>query len=227
MAKYRNVDVRYIEQDVIFNPKWDDVKKQLENITVSILVNNVGGGSAGSSGGAGYFHANSLESHQKVLDFNFGAALGYTSILLPSMVARDKGRILSCSSLGYMFGYHESVYGATKTAVHGLSLTLNNEYYGTGVRAEALVIGLVSTPAIGNMQEDFLGYCVSPELIARNSIEKFGFREVYAPGKMHELMNVASKLMPLPIRSLCARDGYEALISNIQTAKSKPVEKEL
>lgn len=40
--KHPSIDVRYIVQDVVKNPKWDEVEKSIEGLKISVLVNNVG-----------------------------------------------------------------------------------------------------------------------------------------------------------------------------------------
>jgi short-subunit dehydrogenase len=91
MQKYPNVDVKYIVQDVVNDPTWSEVEQQLQGINVSVLVNNVGGGTVGA-GGSSAFHLKNMDDHRRVFDFNFVSALGYTSLLLPAMVERGKGR---------------------------------------------------------------------------------------------------------------------------------------
>ncbi len=116
-----------------------------------------------------------------------------------------------------MFGYQESVYGATKGALHGLTHTINNEYYYAGVRAEALLIGLVSTPAFGNMPTDVWGFISTPELLAPKgegaggklcglltvwaaALDLFGWKEIYPVTLGHAVSYYLGSLLPLKLR---------------------------
>jgi short-subunit dehydrogenase len=50
----------------------------------------------------GNFHTFPAEYHTKILDFNFGSAVAWTHLALPSMIRRGSGRIIMCSSLAYL-----------------------------------------------------------------------------------------------------------------------------
>lgn len=209
VTKFPNVQVKAVVQDVVEAPNWDKVAELVKGLDVTILVNNVGGGSL--DGSFTRIHERTLEYHQKIHNFNFGATIGWSSILLPKMVELKRGRIMSCSSLAYLFGYGESVYGADKGAINSFTLNLNNEYLNDGIRAESLVIGIVSTPAMP-MEADYFGYVESSERIARNALNLFGWKEIYAPGFTHSFFHLIGTSLPTSLRVNAAKDGTENVV---------------
>lgn len=197
---------------------------EIKGLNVSVLVNNVGGGSL--DGGFDHIHERSIDYHQQIHNFNFGAAIGWTSLVLPKMVENGRGRILSSSSLAYLFGHGESVYGADKGAINSFTLTLNNEYYHHGIRAEALIIGIVSTPAMP-METDAFGYVESSERIACNSLNLFGWKEVYAPGFTHSFFHLVGQMVPTGLRANAAKDGTEKVSGFARRGREALNKKEL
>jgi 17beta-estradiol 17-dehydrogenase / very-long-chain 3-oxoacyl-CoA reductase len=222
--RFPTVQVKIIVQDVMDNPNWDQMAESIQGLDISVLVNNVGGGSL--DGGFNKMHERSMTYHQQLHNLNFGAAIGWTSLVLPKMVEKQKGRILSSSSLAYLFGYGGSVYGADKGAINSFTLNLNNEYIEHGIRAESLIIGLVSTPAVPT-PPDFFGYVLSSDLIAENALNLFGWKEIYAPGFAHSFFHLVGTLLPTRARAKAARDGTEEVMSIAQKGREAINKKEL
>ncbi len=182
---------------------------------MSVLVNNIGGGTL--AGQFKFLHEHSLEYHQQVLDFNWGSAFGWTHLLLPRMLNRGGGRVIMCSSLAYLAGYKESVYGASKSGLHGLVRVINNEY--DSIRAETWLIGPVSTPTLSNVQPDGV-YIVSAKAFAASAVNLFGFYEEYAPAIGHAVANVFLQLLPTSARVFFAREGSGPIFKLVENAHS-------
>eukprot|EP01126_Amoeba_proteus_P042696 TRINITY_DN4650_c0_g1_i2.p1 TRINITY_DN4650_c0_g1~~TRINITY_DN4650_c0_g1_i2.p1 ORF type:complete len:304 (+),score=37.00 TRINITY_DN4650_c0_g1_i2:100-1011(+) len=213
-----SVQVRSVVQDVVEAPNWDEMAKLIEDLKITVLINNVGGGSL--DGKMYLMHERSLSYHTKIHDLNFGAALGWTSLVLPKMVLGKKGRIISCSSLGYLFGYGESIYGSDKGALNSLTLSLNNEYINHGVRAESLIIGLVSTPAVP-LEPDLAGYVLDSETVARNALNLFGWKEIYAPGFSHSLFHFMGTILPTQTRAKIVKEGTDSVMEAVRLGRER------
>jgi short-subunit dehydrogenase len=209
-------ECKVIVQDVIGDPNWNAMAAEIAGLDISVLVNNVGGGSP--DGVLSRFHEFSREYLQKVLDFNLGSALSWTHLVVPGMVKRGGGRVIMCSSLAYMGTYKTSVYGASKCAIHGLVYLLNNEYDSV-VRAETWLIGPVSTPALNNAEPDGWFIVSSPDF-ARRALDLFGFYEEYAPALGHAIQHFALKLMPPSLRSRALAAASASVLDSVQKRAS-------
>ena len=185
--------------------------EQLKGLDISVLVNNVGGGSV--EGVVKPLHEYTLEEHDFIQQLNWGAAFGWTYRLLPIMHRRQKGRVLMISSLT-SYACYSGIYSANKLALYGLTRTINNEYL-PAIRAETIHVGLVSTPAVALTSTDQLGVVVSSEYCARQTLASFGFREEYVPTLMHALINWMGETLPIPIRQKLARGGTESLMKSL------------
>ncbi len=222
MRKEHKVQCRVLVQDAVTAPEWPRVAEELQGLNVSVLVNNVGGGTI--SGQFKLLHEHTLSYHQQVLDFNWGSAFAWTHLLLPGMLTRGGGRIIMCSSLAHLAGFKESVYGAAKSAMHGLTHTINNEY--DSIRAETWLIGLVSTPALSDTQPDGL-YIVSSKSFAASAVRLFGFYEIYAPAIGHAASAFFLDFLPVSLRAYFARQGSAPIFKLVEDAHRQQAKKEL
>jgi uncharacterized protein len=111
---------------------WLDVSES--NITVDILINNAGIGVYGE------FQSESLDALKRMQMLNVVALTALTSLALPGMLARKRGKILNLASVvGYQpGGPRMAVYYATKSYVLSFSKGLARELDGSGVSVTAL-----------------------------------------------------------------------------------------
>ena len=83
---------------------------------------------------------------QCVLDINFLAPVALTNALLPGMVERGWGRIVSVSSMGTRsVALRVGAYAASKAALELWTEGMYVDLLGTGVRAQVLVPGTTAT----------------------------------------------------------------------------------
>lgn len=78
--------------------------------------------------------------------------------VLPGMVARGSGSILSISSIAGMryLGYPHLAYNTTKAALIHMTRMIAQEYATHGIRANTVVPGLIDTPRVaGNVASQF------------------------------------------------------------------------
>ncbi|GME41283.1 oxidoreductase [Pantoea agglomerans] len=119
------------------------------DLQIDILVNNAGISHPGSI----------LDADENVIenqvDVNLRAVLHLCRLLVPGMVARDCGHVINITSIAAIYNFGgNSVYHATKAAVHALSRQLRVDCYGKRVRITEICPGRVATDIFGNVSGD-------------------------------------------------------------------------
>jgi len=108
--------------------------------TPDILINNGGIGHLGSV----LEMSDAVE--QKVMDINFWGQVAITKAVLPDMISRGSGKIVSISSLlGHYGTANLAIYAASKHAVLGYFESLREELLDTGVDVLLVSPGFVKT----------------------------------------------------------------------------------
>lgn len=108
----------------------------------TLLVNNVG-----DFRPAGPFAGSTPQDWQRMYQLNFGHVLSITHALLPTMIERRDGAVLSVSSVEGMRGIPgNAVYGAMKAAVIAFTASLAVEVGQYGVRVNAIAPDFTDTP---------------------------------------------------------------------------------
>lgn len=92
------------------------------------------------------FAENSGDAIDLLVDVNLRSALHVTRLVLPGMIARDRGHLFY---VGSMAGKHPTpntaVYGATKAALHAFAEGLRCDLLGSSIRVTVLLPGRVQT----------------------------------------------------------------------------------
>jgi 2-hydroxycyclohexanecarboxyl-CoA dehydrogenase len=158
-----------------------------------ILINNVGG-----NVGAGFFVESDPATWAGDIDLNLGTVLRMSHAVLPGMVARKAGAIVSIGSTAGIVGdYMLPVYSAAKAAVHGFTKVLAKEVGLHGIRVNAVApYGTVaSDPAAfsqgsrfrtGFFKHAFAG--TAPEDMAKRSRQTVIGRPVAMPEEVASLV---------------------------------------
>lgn len=111
------------------------------DIAFDIVINN-----AGVLPELRPFAENGRDTIDLLVDVNLRAALQVTRLVLPGMLARDRGHLFF---LGSIAGKHPTantaVYGATKAALHAFAEGLRNDLLGSAIRVTVLLPGRVQT----------------------------------------------------------------------------------
>jgi 3-hydroxy acid dehydrogenase/malonic semialdehyde reductase len=121
------------------------VKRQIDALPaevseIDILVNN-----AGLSLGLDPAHEASWDDWRRMIETNCRSLACMTQLLLPGMVARNRGHIVNIGSVAGSYGYRGgNVYGATKAFVEHFSRGLKTDLLGTAVRVTNLEPGMTS-----------------------------------------------------------------------------------
>jgi NAD(P)-dependent dehydrogenase (short-subunit alcohol dehydrogenase family) len=91
----------------------------------------------------------SEESFRRVLDINLTSAFITCKHVLPHMLARGKGAIVNVSSLASIrYGYPYVSYQASKAGLNQLTQSVALQYARQGIRANAILPGMIDTPLI-------------------------------------------------------------------------------
>ena len=130
-------------------------------VSFDILVNNAGVDRPGSILKA------DAEGIDLLVDVNLRAVLHLCRLVVPGMVARDRGHVVNISSIAgaYNFGGN-STYHATKAAVSMLSRQLRIDAYGKRVRVTEICPGRVATDIFAHVHGN-------PEEMHKRFIEGF------------------------------------------------------
>jgi 3-hydroxy acid dehydrogenase/malonic semialdehyde reductase len=108
---------------------------------VDLLIN-----SAGMALGLEPAQRASLDDWERMIDTNCRALVHVTRLLLPGMVARDRGHVVNIGSVAGSWPYPGgNVYCATKAFVRQFSLALRADLLGTRVRVTNVEPGMVET----------------------------------------------------------------------------------
>ena len=108
---------------------------------VDILVNN-----AGLALGLEPAHEANLDDWEAMIDTNIKGVVYCTRLLLPGMVARNRGHIVNIGSTAGAWPYPGgNVYGGTKAFVEQFSRNLRADLLGTRVRVTCLTPGMAET----------------------------------------------------------------------------------
>lgn len=125
------------------------ITKLAETVEFDILVNNAGVDRPRS------FLKAEADDIDLLVDVNLRAVLHLCRLILPGMVARDRGHIVNISSIAaaYNFGGN-STYHATKAAVSMLSRQLRIDAFGKRVRVTEICPGRVATDIFAHVHGD-------------------------------------------------------------------------
>lgn len=109
--------------------------------SIDVLINN-----AGLALGVDKEYEGNLDKWETMIDTNIKGLLTMTRLIVPSMVARDKGHIINIGSVAGDAAYAGgNVYCATKAAVKAISDGLRIDVADTSIRVTNLKPGLVET----------------------------------------------------------------------------------
>ena len=121
-----------------------------QSVEFDVLVNNAGQSRQGN------ILDNSAEDVDALVDINLRAVLHLTRLVLPGMVARDRGHIVNISSIAghYAFAGGNTMYHATKAGIHSLSQQLRCNLFGSRVRVTEISPARVETEVFGRLLGD-------------------------------------------------------------------------
>jgi 3-hydroxy acid dehydrogenase / malonic semialdehyde reductase len=108
---------------------------------IDILLNN-----AGLALGLGPAHETSLDEWETMVDTNIKGLLYMTRLLLPGMIARNRGHVINIGSIAASWPYPGgNAYGASKAFVQQFSRNLRADLLGTRIRVTNIEPGLAES----------------------------------------------------------------------------------
>jgi short-subunit dehydrogenase len=170
---------------------------------VCVLVNN-----------AGVMVPDAFEESDPValsamLEINVVATVLLTRRLLPAMVKRGQGRILTVSSMaGFLPIPRDTVYAATKAFCNSFSQALGLELKKKGISVTVLCPGLTDTVMVSYTLAENKGVLAKIKRLMLSSAEQVaasGYegcmkgKSVVVPGALNRFFSVVYQILPLPI----------------------------
>ena len=132
---------------------------------VDVLVNNAGVEYSSP------YHELSEERIREVLSVNLEAPMMLTHLVLPGMLKRGLGHIVSISSLAGKSGPgYQEPYAASKAALTAFTFSLRGTYQGTGVSASVVCPGFVEAGIYTRLWQKT--GCSAPALLAACAPER-------------------------------------------------------
>jgi short-subunit dehydrogenase len=167
-------------------------------VTVDVLVNNAGFGSAGR------FWELDSDKEVQMVRTNCEAIVAFCGTYVPRMVNRDRGAILNVASVaGFQPIPRQATYAATKAFVVSFTEALHTELNGTGVTATALCPGVVPTEfadvaGIATEIDELPNFAVmSAAETAKTGVEALDRnRRGVAPGAFNTVLGAAGRITP-------------------------------
>ncbi|MFI0374095.1 SDR family NAD(P)-dependent oxidoreductase [Actinomadura sp. 1N219] len=144
--------VAYHRADLLDPDATEDVLQTAETVLgpVSILVQ-----CAGAYGDFPPVHRLATASWDAYLDLHASATFRLTRQVLPGMVARRYGRIVTLASVCSVLGaYREAHYAAAKSAALSLGRTVAAEYAPVGVTSNVVLPGVIRVPRLADVPAD-------------------------------------------------------------------------
>ena len=110
---------------------------------ISVLINN-----AGVAGGK-YFEDEDLANIARTINVDLMGALNLSSLVLPYMIERKGGDIISLSSIGALAGVPgQCVYSTAKNGLIGFSKTLAKEVAKYNIKVNCIAPGVMETDMV-------------------------------------------------------------------------------
>ena len=118
---------------------------------IDVLVNNAGVTADAS------LKKMTPQQWQQVIDANLTSVYNVTHNVLPIMLEKEYGRIISISSINGQKGQiGQCNYAASKAALYGFSKSLAQEVASHGITVNTISPGYVDTPMLAGVHEDVL-----------------------------------------------------------------------
>ena len=197
LARRHGIRYHAIGVDLAAPEMPEEVHRRLERqgVAVDVLVNNAGFGSLGP------FATMAPPAAARMIGVNATALTLLTRLLLPSMLARGRGRILNvASTAGFVPGPLMAVYYATKAYVISFSEALAEEVRGSGVTVTVLCPGPTRTEFQSVARMDGARLFRLPGVMDARTVARAGY-EGMRRGKGIVVPGLLNRLTPLVVRA--------------------------
>jgi acetoacetyl-CoA reductase len=129
---------------------------------IDVLVNNAGITADAS------LKKMTPEQWQKVIDANLTSVFNMTHNVLPLMLEKEYGRIISIASINGRKGqFGQCNYAASKSALYGFTKSLAQEVASKGITVNTISPGYTDTPMLSGVKDDVLQAIISKIPVGR------------------------------------------------------------
>lgn len=100
-----------------------------------------------------------IEEFDEQLDVNLRGTFLCTKVVLPAMLARERGQIVNINSIAATTAYQGSTaYGASKSGALAMSRSLRNEVRDAGIKVHDVLVGATATDIWPDAARDEFGH---------------------------------------------------------------------
>jgi short-subunit dehydrogenase len=191
------IDVEIVVGDLGSQAGVKALVAALNGRAIDVLVNNAGVGTYGRLAEV------DAEREHGLIAVNVDALVGLTHAVLPGMLARGHGQILSvASTIAFQPAPYQATHGASKAFVLSFSQALWAETRGSGVTVTALCPGPTRTGFVDALDADVSQTAIYRRLAAPEPVVAAGLRAldrgrpVVVPGLRNWLMANGARLSP-------------------------------
>ena len=155
-SKFLNPEIRYIKADLSTPKGISQICKLIDEETPPVLINCLGIERNSN------FTDMTMKNYKLVMDTNVTCHVELSKAAIPHMVKNKWGRIIFITSVwGNIGTRRRAVYSMSKFALHGLAMSLADEYAKDGIRVNCVAPGFVyidetSIPGRGEKRNQFL-----------------------------------------------------------------------
>jgi len=170
---------------------YERIQKELKQIDVGILVNNVGV----SYEHCEYFHLVDEQTINNLIKINIEATTIMTKLVIPSLLEKKKGAIINISSLsGVAPAPLLSAYGASKAYVDSFSRNLAVEYRSYGIFVQSVTPTFVVSKMSGFRRASLI--IPTAKAFARSALRTVGYDTSVAGYWVHDLIRAIASIAP-------------------------------
>uniref|UniRef100_A0A1B6HER9 Steroid dehydrogenase n=2 Tax=Homalodisca liturata TaxID=320908 RepID=A0A1B6HER9_9HEMI len=167
-----HVNTKVIAADFTADDIYDNIRKELSDLDIGVLVNNVG---------IAHPYPDrflDLPGHDRVfrdmIQCNVTGVMAMCLVVLPGMCERRRGAIVNVGSMSAeMPNPMFTVYAATKAFVSKFSLDLASEYKRDGITVQCLTPGFVTTKI--SMAREPSWMAPTPERYVQSALKSVGY----------------------------------------------------
>lgn len=193
LIERHGVEVKWLPLDLTMPSAPSDLASQLEQLPITIVVNNAGFAVAGP------FDTADSASVSRMIDLNIRFLTTFTRLMLPKLMARDGGRILNVGSVaGHQGVPYMAAYAASKAYVNHFTEGLNWELRGSKVVASSLEPGQTSSEffEVAGVANSFMAHfgVLRPETVARKGVQ------MIEKGQTRCVVGLLNKLLVFSLR---------------------------
>jgi len=192
------------DQDLAYNT----IQKEIQGLQISVLVNNVGGAADSFSrfdNPMDYYYNIPWAYDEYMTRINLIPALRLSKMILPQMIQRRKGAVLTVSTLASTFGMpFLTAYTYNKAALNIFTADIALECKSHKITIGIAYAGVMNTPGVQNgplKALDEFGAC-HPDQFAEAAISSFGRELHIAPYWFHAIQFAFMNAIPEYIRDM-------------------------